>query len=221
MRAFSAATLGSLLFFAGFAAMLLASVLFLTGIWHEPILTAGLMISPGPAMAALTAIPGARLGSRFGPGRVGALGTVLFALGGVWWIGQLGAEPDYASAVPAGHADRRDRRGLGDPLADGRRRRDAAAGAVGDRHRGADDRPPARLGAGLRDPDRRARHAAQRRGLPRRVGFMLAASLLAGVSLAAVGRAPARAGVETAAETNPAAAPVRGSPSPTGTLPAG
>lgn len=94
-RAFSAATLGSLLFFIGFAAMLLASVLFLTGVWHEPIITAGLMISPGPAMAAITAIPGARLGGRFGAGRVGALGTVLFALGGVWWIAQLGDQPHY------------------------------------------------------------------------------------------------------------------------------
>jgi EmrB/QacA subfamily drug resistance transporter len=96
VRAFSAATLASLLFFIAFSAMLLASVLFLTGIWHEPILTAGLMISPGPAMAALTAVPGARLGSRFGPGFVGAVGTVLFALGGVWWIARLGASADYA-----------------------------------------------------------------------------------------------------------------------------
>ncbi len=95
VRAFSAATIASLLFFIGFAAMLLASVLFLTGVWHESILTAGLMISPGPAMAALTAIPGARLGGRLGPGRVGAAGTVLFALGGVLWITQLGNQPDY------------------------------------------------------------------------------------------------------------------------------
>jgi MFS family permease len=51
--------------------------------------------------------------------------------------------------------------------------------------------------------------------------FMLAASLLAGVSLLAVGRAPARAGVEAATETIPAAAPAQ-SPSPqAGTLPAG
>jgi EmrB/QacA subfamily drug resistance transporter len=97
VRAFSAATLGSLLFFAGFAGMLLASVLFLTGVWREPILTAGLMISPGPAMAALTAVPGARLGARFGPARIGALGTVLFAVGGVWWITHLGDTPHYAS----------------------------------------------------------------------------------------------------------------------------
>jgi EmrB/QacA subfamily drug resistance transporter len=97
VRAFSLATLGSLLFFIAFAAMLLASVLFLTGIWHEPILTAGLMIAPGPAMAAAFAIPGARLGNRIGPGRVGALGTVLFALGGVWWLSRLGAPAHYVT----------------------------------------------------------------------------------------------------------------------------
>lgn len=48
-------------------------------------------------MAALTAVPGARLGSRFGPGRIGALGTVLFALGGVWWISQLTGAAAYAA----------------------------------------------------------------------------------------------------------------------------
>lgn len=97
MRAFSAATAASLLFFVGFAAMLLASVLFLTGVWHEPILTAGLMISPGPAMAAVTAIPASRLGGRFGPGRIGMIGTLLFAAGGVLWITQLGEQPAYAA----------------------------------------------------------------------------------------------------------------------------
>jgi EmrB/QacA subfamily drug resistance transporter len=96
VRAFSLATLGSLLFFVAFAAMLLASVLFLTGVWHESTLTAGLMIAPGPALAAASAIPGARLGGRFGASRVGAAGTVLFALGGVWWIAELGAARHYA-----------------------------------------------------------------------------------------------------------------------------
>jgi EmrB/QacA subfamily drug resistance transporter len=96
VRAFSLATLGSLLFFAAFAAMLLACVLFLTGVWHESTLTAGLMIAPGPALAAASAIPGARLGRRFGASRVGAVGTVLFALGGVWWIARLGAARHFA-----------------------------------------------------------------------------------------------------------------------------
>jgi EmrB/QacA subfamily drug resistance transporter len=96
VRTFSLATTASLLFFMAFAAMLLASVLFLTGIWHEPILTAGLQIFPGPAMAAATAVPGARLGARFGPGRVGAVGALLFALGGVWWVTHLTGAPHYA-----------------------------------------------------------------------------------------------------------------------------
>src|SRR5713226_8676289 len=50
-RAFSAANIASTLFFAAFGAMLLSNVLFLTRVWHEDILTAGLQISPGPIMA--------------------------------------------------------------------------------------------------------------------------------------------------------------------------
>jgi EmrB/QacA subfamily drug resistance transporter len=96
VRAFSVASAASLLFFAAFAGMLLGCVLFLTGVWHESTLTAGLMIAPGPALAAASSVPGARLGRRFGAHRVGALGTVLFALGGVWWIVRLGAARHYA-----------------------------------------------------------------------------------------------------------------------------
>lgn len=221
VRAFSAATLGSLLFFAAFAGMLLASVLFLTGVWHEPILTAGLMISPGPAMAALTAIPGARLGARFGPGRVGALGTVLFALGGVWWIGHLGSEPAYASEFLPGMLIGGIGVGLVIP---------SLTGAV------AATLPPARLATGIavQTTGRQLGSALGFAiliavlGTPHSAAdfnsgwrFMLAASLLAGLSLLAVGRAPARAGVEAATETIPAAAPAQ-SPSPqAGTLPAG
>jgi EmrB/QacA subfamily drug resistance transporter len=97
VRAFSLATVASILFFIAFAAMLLGSVLFLTGIWHEQIITAGLMIAPGPSMAAMWAIPGARLGRRFGPGFVGAAGASLFALGGVWWLSNLGGTAHYAA----------------------------------------------------------------------------------------------------------------------------
>jgi EmrB/QacA subfamily drug resistance transporter len=221
VRAFSAATLGSLLFFAGFAGMLLASVLFLTEIWHEPILTAGLMISPGPAMAALTAIPGARLGARFGPGRVGALGTVLFALGGVWWIGHLGSEPQYASEFLPGMLIGGIGVGLVIP---------SLTGAV------AATLPPERLATGIavQTTGRQLGSALGFAiliavlGTPHSAGdfdggwkFMLAASLLAGVSLLAVGRAPARSSMETVAETLPATAPVQGASPQPGTLPAG
>jgi EmrB/QacA subfamily drug resistance transporter len=221
VRAFSAATLGSLLFFAGFAGMLLASVLFLTGIWHEPILTAGLMISPGPAMAALAAIPGARLGARFGPGRVGALGTVLFALGGIWWIGHLGSQPAYASEFLPGMLVGGIGVGLVIP---------SLTGAV------AATLAPARLATGIA-VQTTGRQLGSARGFaiviavlgtPQSAAdfnagwrFMLAASLLAGAALLAVGRAPARATAAAAAETIPATAPVQGASSQAGTLPAG
>jgi EmrB/QacA subfamily drug resistance transporter len=97
VRAFRTATLGSLLFFVAFTAMLLASVLFLTEVWRRDILTTGLMIAPGPALAALFAIPGARLGARFGPGPVGAAGAALFALGGAIWLARLGTGVHYAT----------------------------------------------------------------------------------------------------------------------------
>jgi MFS family permease len=197
VRAFSAATLGSLLFFAAFAGMLLASVLFLTGVWHEPILTAGLMISPGPAMAALTAIPGARLGARLGPGRVGALGTVLFALGGVWWIGHLGSAPRYAAEFLPGMLIGGIGVGLVIP---------SLTGAV------AATLPPARLATGIavQTTGRQLGSALGFAILIAVLGtphgaadfnggwrFMLAASLLAGVSLLAGGRVQARAPATT------------------------
>ena len=94
---FSLALTASLLFFAGFGAMLLAGVLFLTTVWHEDVLTAGLMLFPGPAMATATAVPAARLGGRIGFRIPGVLGAALFVAGGVWWITQTGDTPAYFS----------------------------------------------------------------------------------------------------------------------------
>lgn len=190
VRAFSAATVGSLLFFIGFAAMLLASVLFLTGIWHEPIVTAGLMISPGPSMAALAAVPGARLGRRFGPGRIGAIGTVLFALAGVWWISRLGTTPRYATDYLPGMLIG----GLGVGLVI-----PSLTGAV------AATLPPSRLatGIGVQTTGRQLGSAFGFAILIAVLGtphtaqdftgawtFMLISSLLAGVSLMVVGGVP-------------------------------
>jgi len=90
------AVLSAMLFFAAFGSMLLTSVLFLTGPWGRDVLQAGLEIAPGPAMAAIFSIPGARLARRIGMAQVGAAGTALFALGMLWWLTQLGPVPDYA-----------------------------------------------------------------------------------------------------------------------------
>ncbi len=96
-RAFSAANISGTLFFAAFGAMLLSSVLFLTRVWHEDILTAGLQISPGPIAAAAFAVPGSLLARRFGERNIAAIGSVLFAVSGLWWLRTVGLEPHYAS----------------------------------------------------------------------------------------------------------------------------
>jgi hypothetical protein len=95
VRSFALALAGSLLFFAGFGAMLLSGVLFLTGVWHEDVLTAGLMLFPGPAMAATFSVPSARLGARLGFQIPGVVGSALFAAGSLWYIARVGSHPAY------------------------------------------------------------------------------------------------------------------------------
>jgi hypothetical protein len=97
VRTFSLAVAASVLFFAGFAAMLLNGVLFLTTTWHEGVLTTGLMLFPGPFMAALCSVPSARLGARFGYRLPGVAGATLFGAASVWWITQTHGAPAYAS----------------------------------------------------------------------------------------------------------------------------
>jgi hypothetical protein len=97
VRTFSLAVGASVLFFGGFAAMLLNGVLFLTTIWHESVLTTGLMLFPGPLMAAVFSVPSARLGARVGYRVPGIAGTTLFALASVWWITRVGTMPAYVS----------------------------------------------------------------------------------------------------------------------------
>jgi EmrB/QacA subfamily drug resistance transporter len=101
-RSFALANAGALLFFMAFGAMLLASVLFLTGVWHESVLRAGLQIAPGPATAALFAVPAGLLAARVGERVTGAVGALLFAAGGAWWLSRIGATPDYAGSFLPG-----------------------------------------------------------------------------------------------------------------------
>src|SRR5215469_15516400 len=53
VRSFAMACLAALVFFLGFGAFLLSSVLFLTGVWHTGELMAGLMLAPAPLTATL------------------------------------------------------------------------------------------------------------------------------------------------------------------------
>jgi hypothetical protein len=97
VRSFGLAVGASVLFFAGFGAMLLAGVLFLTGVWHEQVLTAGLMLFPGPAMATAFSVPSARLGARVGYRMPGVAGALLFIAGQLFYITQTGDRPAYWS----------------------------------------------------------------------------------------------------------------------------
>ncbi len=97
VRSFGLAVGASVLFFGGFGAMLLAGVLFLTSVWHEDVLTAGLMLFPGPAMATAFSIPSARLGGRVGYRIPGVIGALLFCAGQIFYITQTGDAPAYVS----------------------------------------------------------------------------------------------------------------------------
>lgn len=96
-RAFALATLAMAAFMAAFAAMLLGNVLWLTGGWGMSPSEAGFALVPGPALAALSAVPAGRLGARVGCGAVAAAGTALFALGALWWLWQMGPDVAYAT----------------------------------------------------------------------------------------------------------------------------
>jgi EmrB/QacA subfamily drug resistance transporter len=98
-RAIALANLGALLFFTAFGALLLGSVLFLTSVWHESVLAAGLHVAPGPATAATFAFPGGILGQRYGQRFVGAAGAVLFAGGALWFRTHMGTAPHYTSEM--------------------------------------------------------------------------------------------------------------------------
>lgn len=95
VRTFAMANVAQLLFSAAFGGMLLSLVLFLTGTWEYTMLQAGLAIAPGPAMAALTSIPGGKLGQRIGQTQVLMMSTSIFAMAFLWWTWRLGTEPDY------------------------------------------------------------------------------------------------------------------------------
>jgi EmrB/QacA subfamily drug resistance transporter len=97
VRSFTFASLAGFAFFAAFGAMLLGYVLFLTRVWGEDVLTAGLMIAPGPLMAAATSVPSGVLTGRWGPRAAAIPGTLLYAAGSLWWLTHMQAEPAYAT----------------------------------------------------------------------------------------------------------------------------
>jgi EmrB/QacA subfamily drug resistance transporter len=102
VRSFALANAASLLFSASFSAMLLGSVLFMTGVWHDSTLTAGFSLAPGPLAAAMLAPIAGRFANRVGQRTLATAGVTLFALGCGWWLWRNGASPDYAGEMLPG-----------------------------------------------------------------------------------------------------------------------
>jgi EmrB/QacA subfamily drug resistance transporter len=102
VRSFTVANTASLVFFAGFGAMLLSSVLLLTEVWGYSELHAGVALMPGPAMAALFAAPAGRLGGKIGQRPVIAAGGLVFAAGFAINLSFIQATPNYAGAFLPG-----------------------------------------------------------------------------------------------------------------------
>jgi len=92
---FALSALGSLLFFAAFAVLLLGNILFLTNVWHYSVTRAGFAFLPGPLTAALVAGGTSRVAARLGSARAGSAGGILFALSSLWYLTRLGDEPRY------------------------------------------------------------------------------------------------------------------------------
>src|SRR5919202_1606468 len=64
VRSFAVANAGAFAFALGFYAFLLGNVLFLPGVWHYSILTAGFAMTPGPLFAAVGAVAAGRTAVR-------------------------------------------------------------------------------------------------------------------------------------------------------------
>jgi MFS family permease len=102
VRSFALANTAGLLFTASFSVMLLSNVLFMTGVWHDSVLRAGLQLAPGPLMAALLAVPSGRLAGRFGQHLLAGAGCLLFVLGACWWLWRVDASANWAGAMLPG-----------------------------------------------------------------------------------------------------------------------
>ena len=85
-RNFRMANLATASFGIAFAAMFLGTVLFLTNVWQYGTLEAGLLIAPGPFIAAVVAGPAGRAADRIGHRPLLVAGGLIFAAANVWRI---------------------------------------------------------------------------------------------------------------------------------------
>jgi EmrB/QacA subfamily drug resistance transporter len=103
LRPFTGSSIVALFFSVSFGAMLLSRVLWAQDVWHWSPLLTGLSIAPGPLMVPLFSfLVAGRLIARFGPGKVIAAGSTIFAIGAAWWALDIGVRPDYLGQALGG-----------------------------------------------------------------------------------------------------------------------
>jgi EmrB/QacA subfamily drug resistance transporter len=91
------ANIATLAFTTGFAAMFFGMVLFLTNVWNYSILQAGLLLSPGPVLAAFVGAGAGRLADRIGHRPIMVPGGIIYAIGGAWLLTQVTFEREVLS----------------------------------------------------------------------------------------------------------------------------
>lgn len=94
-RSFRFGNLAMLAFSVGFSALFLGNVLFFTRVWHYGIVQAGLAISVGPAIVAVTAPLLGRLAGRVGQRRLIVPGGLVWASGAALLLLRATPTPDY------------------------------------------------------------------------------------------------------------------------------
>jgi EmrB/QacA subfamily drug resistance transporter len=94
-RSFVLANVATFVYAAGFFAMLLGNILFLTGVWHYSIMRAGLAVTPGPLVVAVVAGPAGKLANRVGYRFILAAGAACVASGLGWYVAKVDATPAY------------------------------------------------------------------------------------------------------------------------------
>jgi MFS family permease len=102
VRRFAAATAATLVYSAGFAAMLLSNIVWSQVGWGWTPLHTGLAFAPGPLMVPIFAILAGRLIGRVGAGITASLGCAVFALGLLTWVERISLTPHWASAMLPG-----------------------------------------------------------------------------------------------------------------------
>ena len=95
IRDFTVANAMTLVGAAGFFGYTLCNVLYLTTVWRYSLLQAGLALTPGPAVAVLSAGPSSRIAARYGVRVVAVPGSLVWGAGVLWMINRVGVTPDF------------------------------------------------------------------------------------------------------------------------------